>query len=215
MAADPFGIGLIPTDAAARLRGMIVWGIDPSTKRIATSVVDVRRRRVTHVGTLSLPTHERALKPRELAEQMAAQQEHFRGLVDSHGRPTFVAIERPFGGGGSAARKVPVESYYAFAITLAALAASVGRNVGVLELDPGSWKARSLGKGFGHAKKPAVLAWARERHGYVGSCKGCADGLNPATEGKWKGNCPAQSGAHDEADAIGVGIACIEYVPES
>lgn len=191
---------------------MIVWGIDPSTKRIATSVVDVERRRVIDVRTLSLPTHPRELKPRELAEQMQAQLEHFREKVDAFGTPTFVAIERPFGGGGPKARTVAVESHYAFAITLAALAGTVGRNVGVLELGPGTWKAR-CGVG-GKAKKPAILAWARERHGYVGTCITCADGANPATSGKMEGNCPAPTVAHDEADSIGIGVACVEYVPQ-
>lgn len=54
--------------------------------------------------------------------------------------------------------------------------------VEVVEVFPNSWKAAALGKGQGHAKKPAVVAWARVACG-------------------WE---PGPTAPDDEADALGV-----------
>lgn len=139
----------------------LVWGIDPSTVRVSVAAAEKETEELLWARTLSLPQHDdQLLIGRELAEQMRAQQEWFAELCMVR-KPELIAIEQPFAGGKL--RKVPLPSYFALGVTMAALAASVSAVVPIVRLGPSSWKKRALGAGHGGAEKAEIMAWAHER----------------------------------------------------
>ena len=153
--------------------GETIWGIDPSTLRMSVGIVLPESPARAVVQTCSLAPgalHVRQFKAREVLPVFVDR------LVMRHGEPAAVAIEKPFAHG----HRVPVESYYAIAAMLDALG-EVMPSTALWWLEPQTWKSAALGKGNGRAKKPQIMAWAREVCGYEGELEDEADALGIAT----------------------------------
>jgi Holliday junction resolvasome RuvABC endonuclease subunit len=87
----------------------------------------------------------------------------------------FVWVEQPFAFG----KPVPPVSYMVMgAIMVAAVRATSA--VVEAQRSPGAWKRLALGAGFGNAKKPQIVAWARAECGYAGALEDEADALGIA-----------------------------------
>lgn len=149
-----------------------VWGIDPSTLRVACAVV---RRGLEGWDTLSLPKGD--LVPR-LAGSHSVLARWFVELAERW-PPAVVWIEEPFGHGRA---KVHPNSERTFGVVLAALSFGVGRGTPVEFVSPSSWKAGAMGKGNGFATKDRVMSWARAG-GYSGALEDEADAVGIATHG--------------------------------
>ena len=176
-----------------------VWGLDVSTKRVALAVQAEAGDGVS-VGLLSIEQGEPHYRLKRALQELVP-------WMQAQAKPAIVGIEQPFAGSMS---KVHPQSFYMVGIVLAAVGLVAPADAHVEMLPPQTWKSKSVG--HGHAKKPAILSWARRVQAFTGTCPGCENGLRPEPEGKWRGNCRAQSSAHDEADAIGVCVAVRELV---
>jgi hypothetical protein len=97
----------------------------------------------------------------ELGERLALAEDalvdFFDHLVVTHGAPTHVGIEKPHAFNLS---RIPVRQYELQGIIFAALWRVV-QTTEVGLVSPSSWKASAMGKGNGHAKPPAYVAWAQ------------------------------------------------------
>lgn len=179
MSAQPTLEGLPVPPHSLRLRAA-VWGIDPSSVRVAVATVaPFLPPGTVQLGweTLSLPRRE-ALHAR-FGEAYTALEPWFARLAGEV-PPSAVYIEEPF---------IPREKrkagriahVFMWGVTLAALGA-VLPDVRVEPLSPSEWKAAALGAGRGHADKPEILRWAQSV-GYSGVLEDEADALGVATAG--------------------------------
>lgn len=152
--------------------GFRIWGIDPSSKRIALAVVEGD-------GTFTVDSERlpdgHGCREIRFADSYAAQVEFFK----RHPRPTLVFIEEPFVPRDH--RQVPTHLLM-YGVTLAALGEALSVEVPVVELTASQWKAQALGKGNGFAKKPQIVAWAQSL-GYAGVIEDEADALGVAIGG--------------------------------
>lgn len=180
--------------------GVNIWGIDPSTKRIALVILQGKgHEEPPELGWFALAVAEMDKGPyrlRELRKALVPWMARYAVVAP----PTAVTVEQPFAGGDSKPGRRSVrphpQSYYVVGVTLEAVADTFGNtecDVGVI--DPMSWKADALGRGLGAAKKSQVLGWAQQ-HGYPGDCPEC-HGLGKTSDCK-----PIE--AHDVADAAGI-----------
>ena len=171
-----------------------VWGVDPSTKRMAFAALIPERMGdpgvvlpepspVLRWATISLPEHK-AQHVRFAA--WAGRIGHFvEACRDEWGSPALVLIEQPFSSGH---QTEPV-SYMALTCLLVALGLRVPA-AEVMVVPPQSWKAKATGKGStGHglpknerrkAEKARLMTWALEA-GYVGTSQDEADAVGIAT----------------------------------
>lgn len=180
--------------------GVNVWGIDPSTKRIALVILQGRGRELPpEMGWFALAVAEMDKGPyrlRELRRELVPWMQRYAVVAP----PAAVTVEQPFGGGdGGNGRKVVrphPQSYYVVGVTLEATADTFGgTECDVGAIDPMSWKRDALGAGLGAAKKSQILGWAQQ-HGYPGNCPQCNG------QGKTSDCRPCE--AHDVADAAGI-----------
>ena len=169
-----------------------VWGIDPSTRRIALGIVLPGRRWVSRTlelgpGTVDAP---------KLAAARFALHGWFGALAEEFD-PGWLWVEEPFAGGkGSRRSAVPPQSQWMLAVVMEA---AYGATQAVANLiQPSEWK-RDIGVG-GFAKKRRVLDWACGL-GLEEDCDRCAV----------DGSCDG-SPAHDQADALGVAVAGAVFV---
>lgn len=160
-----------------------IWGIDPSTKRIALARLepDVGGTRLT-VDTLPLA------QPKEPAQRLARAHAalpqlfgSWREHMEAGTAPSHVYVEQPFATVFKGKPRVHPQSYFMVGIVLAVLAQEL-YDTRVCLIDPPSWKCRALGKGHGHAKKPEILEWAKGR-GYAGESEDEADAIGIAVAG--------------------------------
>ena len=169
---------------------LCVWGVDPSTKRIAIAWTGAE----PGVRTLELPE----LRGGERLAWLETNLRSFAaGLMteDSARVPAAVWVEQPF-----AVSHVEPKLYYAVGVTMSALSAAVqcfNPDSIVEDIPVPTWKSLALGNGA--APKPLVLAWAQSR-GYEGQCCCLPD----------ERKCKAQAPAHDEADAIAIAHAALK-----
>lgn len=170
-----------------------VWGIDPSTRRVALAVV-LPAGGFVH-RTLELGPG--VVDPHKLAYARATMHAWFSSLAEEYD-PGWLWVEEPFGGGGGKGRRsnVPPQSQWMLAMVMEAAYSATGAVANLLQ--PAVWKAE-CGVG-GHARKARILEWARGL-GYLGSCDLCLP------DGSCKGSL-----AHDEADALGIGVAGVSLV---
>lgn len=174
---------------------MIVWGIDPSTQRVAFG-----RRGAGHATSLlSLPQSDHAGERVHRTREALAQ--HVRRL-HADGRPVLVVVEQPFAHGNH----VYPQSFYALGALLDVLWAELGVGTELALLGPTSWKA---GAGLGgRVTKAETLRWARTltSHGLI--CLPCGNGEDPTKPRKdGRLDCRQPSPAHDRADALAMAVA--------
>jgi hypothetical protein len=174
-----------------------VWGVDPSTKRMAFAALippgldveiqhdieDVERAPVLRWATISLPEHK-AQHVRFAA--WAGRIGHFvEACRDEWGYPALIAVEQPF----SSSHQTEPVSYMALTCLLVALGLRVPE-AEVLVMPPQSWKKKATGVGStGHgltqnerrkAEKARLMEWARSV-GYLGQSQDEADACGIAT----------------------------------
>jgi hypothetical protein len=154
-------LGLMPElvpPLALSLRD-VVWGIDPSTRRIAVGMLAPG----VEVGWRTLSLEQAQSNAARLWKAVHALPPWFEQLRDDDvfGRPALVVVEQPFSSG----RHVPHESLHMVGVVLASLWGALGLGAEIAMLNPSEWKSRGLGKGRGFAKKPGILAWARAAAG--------------------------------------------------
>ena len=165
-----------------------VWGIDPSTRRIALAIVPthgpiIHRTLELGQGTVDAP---------KLAHARANMAGWFDSLAQEHD-PGWLWVEEPFGGTTGGRRStVPPQSQWVLGVLMEAAYAATGAVANLIR--PVEWKRDAVGHGF--ASKRMTLDWARREHGLVLDCDRCAP------DGKCKGSL-----AHDIADSIGVAVA--------
>lgn len=174
-----------------------VWGFDVSTRRIAIGVAQGRGPdEQPELGWFSLAIEQLGGGARRLAG-VHATLPPFMARLATAAPPAAVLVEQPYGAGKS--RPHP-QSYYVVGVVLL-LCAVQFPTAHVEVIDPMSWKADALGAGAGAAKKPRILAWARDVLDYTGDCRKC--------HGEGNGKCDEPCAAHDEADALGVTTAAV------
>jgi hypothetical protein len=158
-----------------------VWGVDPSTLRVATGLLSPSTAgpRVDW-AVCSLPKSPDPA--RWFYNAYATLARHYLDLVAEHGAPLLVFVEEPFGGGGSKGQKRTVHpsSNRMLGVVFAALGRAIGLEGEVGMVGPSSWKLAALGKGHGHAQKDEIMAWAQAA-GYTGSLQDEADAIGIAT----------------------------------
>lgn len=156
--------------------GRTVWGIDPSSKRVALAVLEPGSPPALSWGVVSLgqPDH-RAWK----FNVGHGEQLEFFGEWADRAYPDVVYLEEPF---LPRDRREAPTHLLMYGVTLAALGFALGSTVPVREIGASSWKARAMGQGYGHAKKPEIMRWAHAA-GYTGSIEDEADAVGIATAG--------------------------------
>jgi hypothetical protein len=172
-----------------------VWGVDPSTRRIALAIV-LPGGGFRH-WTLELGPG--VVDAPKLASARGSMVGWFSSIAsEADLDPAWLWIEEPFGGGGAKGRRssVPPQSQWMLAVVMEAAYTATGAVANLIQ--PSQWKA-ACGVG-GFARKRAILEWARAQ-GFPEDCDRCI------TEGKDKGKCPKGSAAHDRADALGIAMA--------
>lgn len=174
--------------------GDTCWGLDPSTKRWAASILLPGGAFKQEV----MPVYQvQGDEPGRLAKAHADLLNWFTILGETHGAPTVAVAEQPFAFG----RNVHPQSYYMLGVGLAALRA-VYEDLVIIPLGPSQWKSTGLGKGHGLAKKPAILNWAIGL-GQTETCRKCGDGSGYGP----KQDCKEGSVAHDYADSLAMAVA--------
>lgn len=172
MALDP---GLGPPRSLQALTDPC-WGIDPSSLRVSVAIVAPGGVDV-YTETKSLPKSNMGLS-RWYAESHKVLARWLADMAQLW-PPGLVLLEEPFSHGKS---HVHPTSNRMLGVVLAALGEALASPVELVELiGPQSWKARALGKGYGHAKKDEVMAWARDAAGYEGELQDEADAIGIAT----------------------------------
>lgn len=168
------------------------WGIDPSTVRSALSIILPSGSFDTTVVAIPQPGDE-ASRLHEAREELTA---YYRLMWQTFGAPGVVSVEQPFAFG----RNVHPQSYYITGINLCALRDS-GIVCPIFTRGPGQWKKVALGEGFGQAKKPYILRWARGL-GLAEECPKCGTG----SEDKKKECKYDKTPVHDKADSLGIAV---------
>lgn len=183
--------------AELRLRSP-VWGLDPSTKRMAAGILVP-----THVGRLArrrgdgdAPAAVWSSRTMMEAPKLAFRQilavdvmaGWFRQLEADHGRPGAIGIEKPMG------KLVPLPSFYMVGAIYCAIGEVWGGDAPeVIELAAQEWKKAATGHGYapglprsmGKAEKRRIelqrlVDWAAEVCGYTGASDDEAAGLGVA-----------------------------------
>jgi hypothetical protein len=174
-----------------------VWGVDPSTKRMAFAALippgldveiqhdieDVERAPVLRWATISLPEHKaQHVRFAAWAGRIGSFVEACR---DEWGYPALIAVEQPF----SSSHQTEPVSYMALTCLLVALGLRVPE-AEVLVMPPQSWKKKatgvgSTGKGLSQTErrrqeKARLMEWARSV-GYAGQLQDEADACGIAT----------------------------------
>ncbi len=152
----------------------VVWGIDPSTKRIALAIVGPNADGNGSVRS----THVLELRQTGGAQRLADAHEGMSAFFTEQSAPEApkaVVVEQPFAGG----RNVHPQSYFMVGVTLAALAGAIPTAEVELK-DPGSWKRLAMGQGRGQAKKEEIMTWAWSI-GYDGDDQDEADAVGIGT----------------------------------
>jgi hypothetical protein len=163
VAVPPFGLPLTEP----------VWGIDPSTLRIAVGIVAPGD--VVRWATRSLPS---ATTPLALRYSGAARAlvPFFRELTELYGMPARLVVEEPFGSGQ---RTVHPSSNRMLGVTLACAGQVLGLQTVVSLVKPNTWKSIACGNG---AIDPAgYLRWAMSAAEYSGDLEDEAAALGVAT----------------------------------
>lgn len=179
-----------------------VWGVDPAMKGCSVCVIlppgsaecsivwetialpglPPRLRKGTKAEIAARVAERRALSAPRLSSARLWMRDLFEGLRERYGAPVCVSVEQPFAAG----RVIEPVQWYACGVTLEVISFVVGEGVPVRPVEPMSWKAEALGKGNGHAKKPEVMAWAREMAAYQGSREDEADATGIAACGAYR-----------------------------
>jgi Holliday junction resolvasome RuvABC endonuclease subunit len=170
----PLGQELQPP-GCLRLREPL-YGIDPSTLRVAVAVLipNGDEAPAMRFDILSLP---RVDGPARMGAAFRSLEPWFRDLEERWGTPRHVFVEQPFAKG----RNVHPSSQQMVGVVLAAVGVAVpSARLGLIA--PASWKMRALGEGHGHAEKPEIMEWARAQ-GYDRAFQDEADALGVATAG--------------------------------
>lgn len=164
-----------------------VWGLDPSTLRLAVGVVNAHGPGELQLGFHTTSYSTAGGMDRKLAAALRSLLHDLTDVRNLYGRPMAVYLEQPFAGGdkpdkktGKILRPHP-HSYYFVAVVLCALG-HLFTDVPVEMIDPGTWKAKAMGAGKGHAQKPEIMAWAQSI-GYTGTLQDEADAIGIATAG--------------------------------
>jgi Holliday junction resolvasome RuvABC endonuclease subunit len=165
-----------------------LWGLDPSTVRYALGVVQgAGHNAAPDIGWFAEEIAQLDKGAYRLSDARARVTAMFE-KVAAVAPPTGILVEQPYGSG---ARPHP-ELYYVVGVALEA-AATMFPGIAIDVVEPSSWKAASMGQGYGFAKKPQILAWA-QNIGYPETCLRC----NAEGEKDCKGV------VHDQADALGI-----------
>jgi hypothetical protein len=174
-----------------------VWGVDPSTKRMAFAALippgltaelafDIdhpERAPVLRWATISLPEHK--AQHVRFAAWAGRIGQFVEACRDEWGYPALIAVEQPF----SSSHQTEPVSYMALTCLLVALGLRVPE-AEVLVMPPQSWKKKATGVGStGHgltqnerrkAEKARLMEWARSV-GYLGQSQDEADACGIAT----------------------------------
>lgn len=151
-----------------------VWGIDPSTQKIALAILPMGAHPVPVVQKLKLEQDDGGAG--RLAKLHAALGEWALPLATEY-PPTLVLIEQPFGRG----KRVHPQSYFIVGVALAALRTLLGE-AGIIDtVDPMTWKRDALGEGKGAASPAVYTAWAQQVAGYEGKDEDEAAAVGVAT----------------------------------
>lgn len=146
-----------------------VFGVDPSTKRVA--IAAILPGNLARVHVLSLPTGHFAKRLAGAHRELTLWLPRFS---HAYGHPARILVEEPFGHGQG---HVHPSSNRTLGVLLAALSEAFPHSE--LELiQPNQWKSRSVGHGA--ASKDAILAWAISACGYAGALQDEADALGVA-----------------------------------
>jgi hypothetical protein len=168
--------------------GLFCWGVDGSTKRLAVGFASDTRVEARHVDFTPDLWHGARLEDIWTTTRtwVAAWAEQFP--------PVYVFVEQPSG------KSVSPQLSYAIgtimAATYSALRFVFDFPVEVRTVPSSTWKREATGRGW--SPKPATLRWARNEHGFDGTCA-CLDTVAD--------KCKRDNPAHDLADAIGVAVA--------
>lgn len=158
--------------------GRFVWGVDPSSVRVAVAWADqagadVETKAFTRCKADTGERHAAIYRETfELAQR----------LVLKH-RPEVVFLEQPFAG-----KQVEPTLFMAVGCIRAALWEATG--VPVRMIVPPSWRKLALGRG--NAKKWETLPWARRQLGYLGDSEDEGDALAIAVAGRLLVHPPQQ-----------------------
>lgn len=169
------------------------WGIDPSTERMALTILLPGGRFASDVIQVPQPGDEAS----RIFLCQGRLRDWFTEKAEEHGLPGVASAEQPFAFG----RNVHPQSYYMLACVLGALRAA-GIQCPVFTRGPGQWKAGAMGKGHGLDKKPAILQWARGL-GLPDNCPHC-NGVSTDKKHDCRPSKPHPS--HDKADSLGLAV---------
>lgn len=148
-----------------------VWGLDPSTLRVALGVISPAPEGVSVTwDVLSLP---RLTGTWRLTSALWELKRWFKTHAEIT-MPCRVMLEQPFG------KHVHPISYQILTVVLLAAAGATGCDVELVA--PPKWKKLALGDGHGGAPKHEILHWAR-CVGYTGLLEDEADAIGIATAG--------------------------------
>jgi len=145
-----------------------VWGVDPSTKRVV--VVAVKGTQWAWVETNIPPLMRGQSHPDRLPWVRDKTMIAATSMLLEH-PPKLIVVEQPSGHFQN-----PPLLYTVGVVLLGLRDVS---NAPILTEPPSHWKKRTLGKGKGNAKKPEIMAWAKEC-GYKGVTQDVADALGIA-----------------------------------
>jgi hypothetical protein len=187
-----------------------IWGIDPSTRRYALTVLlptgfELKDSGVaSHMGdgwamiSQAMPSGDEAPRLWAAHDMLLSM---FRLAISEWGFPVFTVLEQPFARPGN----IHPQSWYFVGVGLAALAQAQDGTGLIDTMGPSEWKKPALGAGKGATKKPGILRWAREELGYTGECPKCGTGRT--AEGREIEECKHGCAAHDEVDSLGIAVA--------
>lgn len=163
-----------------------VWGLDPSTVRLSVGIVDAHGPEDLLLLWHTVSYSTAGGMDRRLAAALGELLRELTELRNRYGKPMAVFLEEPFGGsdnpgkGGKIIKPHP-HSFYFVAVVLCALG-HLFSDVPVTMIAPTTWKAKAMGQGHGHAKKPEIMEWAHAV-GYTGALEDEADAIGIATAG--------------------------------
>lgn len=184
-----------------------VWGVDPAMK--GCSICAILPPGSVAAGpviwrTVELPGLPPRLGPKATkAEKEARSHERrrlyadrvfrarpllralFGEVAETTGPPAVVYVEQPF----AQQRIMEPIQWFVLGVTLEVIAtvlSEYGTSAEIVPIEPASWKAEAMGKGNGHAKKPEIMAWAREMAAYTGSIQDEADAAGVAACGAYR-----------------------------
>lgn len=161
--------------------GAPILGVDPSTLRVSMAAAFETDSRVVTRQFSKFKGDDRVGD--RLAHIFEQTCELARDMVVRYGVPERVFVEQASG------KHMQPPLQYAVGATLTALAVTL--RVPVVTIPSGTWKLH--GVGYGAAKKPEILAWARRCEGYAGESQDEADALGIARAGWRLTHAPVQT----------------------